>query len=135
MHVFLDCKRARDFWDDFRLSTGMDIDINWFSIKYLVFEDTEDADSAAALVTIGLHALWKFRTAIQECQEAPQTPWESFKVKVAWVRSALGARSEWTNCDTLRAIVERIKTPVQTRSPRHQFSRKQSPMLSGSFFT
>lgn len=109
-HVFLNCKRARDFWDDFRLSTELDINIDWFSLKFLTFEDCEENDALAALVTTGMHALWRFRTSTVNGENKARTPWSHFLSSMDWMKGVLAAGDASTETGRLQEMVTKITT-------------------------
>lgn len=116
-HVFLSCKRARDFWDEFRLFTGLDINIDWASLKFLVFDGCEDNDTPGAMVAVGLHALWRFRMDITECKPRPQTPWGNFLDKIEWIRTTISA----SNSDVYQEDIQKLLERMKTRMAKAQF--------------
>ncbi|XP_064464737.1 uncharacterized protein LOC135376089 [Ornithodoros turicata] len=115
-HVFVTCKRARDFWDDFRLHTKLDVNIDWMSLKYLVFDAYSENDAAATLVVSGLHGIWRFRMAIADCKVNPKTPWNCFMGTLAWIEATLVARTDAADTLTyaLKLIFETMKKEKTT---------------------
>lgn len=107
-HVFVNCKRARDFWEQFIACTGLEINIDWFSVKFLVFDGCEDNNTPAALVVIGLHSLWRYRMAISEGKVKPKTPWNRFLTSLEWVYTVVTARDDDVTCSGLKSLLHAI---------------------------
>lgn len=89
LHVFLLCKRAREFWDWFRAFTDCDADLHWTQLQFLDFGRQEDTAAVATLVVLGLHSLWSCRVDREEYRVDAVPPLVRFRQKVMWTLSVL----------------------------------------------
>ncbi|CAN7942975.1 unnamed protein product, partial [Ixodes hexagonus] len=92
-HVFVECSNAYLFWAELKCLFNVDFEIDWNVFKFLCVESARHSPIVLrVLVVLGLHAIWRARTAMVERDVNARPTWWYFAKKARWTLSIAPGR-------------------------------------------